>query len=367
MEALAAVLTEFNEPFALETVHLKEPGPQQILVRTLAAPFCSTDWMGWRAMRRKRPPVILGHTAVGVVEACGSGVRDLHPGDRVVVAGTPQCDACFYCLEGRPDQCSLLMEDGDPIVGTLSSGAEVRAAGRVGAYSTHLLVDRVQVLPLPDDISAESASLLGCGISTAFGAVFRIAEVRPGQSAAVLGLGHLGLWTVQAALLAGASPVISIDPHPARRDIARSLGADLVVDPTRRDAVEEVRRLTGGRGADVVIEAAGPGLASREAILMTRRGGTAVLTGVAHSDTEVSIPQLHLTVLGKRILGCQNGQMALERDMPEWIRLLREGRITTEPILSARYSLEEIDTVARRSQTADDVCGVFVNFPSTRT
>ncbi|UOQ56898.1 zinc-binding dehydrogenase [Leucobacter allii] len=364
MLARAAVLTEFNTPFALTSIDLGSPSPGQVLVRTLAAPFCSTDWMGWRAMRGKRPPVVLGHTAVGEVEALGAGVTDLAIGDRVLVAGTPQCRECFYCRQGRPDQCSVLMEQGDPVVGAMPDGTEVRAAGRVGAYASRLRVDRIQLHPLPADLPAAEASLLGCGISTAFGAVFRIAEVATGQAVAVLGLGHLGLWAVQAARLAGAGEVIGIDPHPERRRLALELGADAVVDPSGDDAVDTVRARTAGRGADAVIEAAGSATATREAVLMTRRAGTAVLTGVAHADTEVSIPQLHLTVLGKRVLGCQNGQLVLDRDMPEWIALLAAGRIDASRILTGRYRLDEIDGVARRSQSLDDLSGVFVDFSS---
>ncbi|WP_338034675.1 zinc-binding dehydrogenase [Leucobacter triazinivorans] len=366
MLARAAVLTEFHAPFDLATIDLGSPGHGQVLVRTLAAPFCSTDWMGWRAMRRKRPPVILGHTAVGMVEALGAGVSDLAVGDRVLVAGTPQCRECFYCQQGRPDQCSVLMDQGDPVIGTMHDGTEVRAAGRVGAYASHMRVDRIQLHPLPPDLPDAEASLLGCGISTAFGAIFRIAEVAPGQTVAVLGLGHLGLWAVQAARLAGAGEVIGIDPHPERRRLALELGADALVDPSREDAVGAVRARTAGRGADAVIEAAGSASATRDAVLMTRRAGTAVLTGVAHSDTEVSIPQLHLTVLGKRVIGCQNGQLTLDRDMPEWIALLREGRIDCSRILTHRYRLDEIDRAARQSQTLDDLSGVFVDFSSDR-
>lgn len=360
--ARAAVLVDFEAPFNLTGVALREPGPGQLVVRTTAAPFCSTDWMGWRAMRRKTPPVVLGHTAVGVVDAVGEGVDDLRPGDRVLVAGTPQCGQCYYCLADRPDQCSVLMDGSDPVVGALDDGRDVRAAGRVGAYSSLLLVDRIQLHRLPDALPDATASLLGCGISSALGAVEVIAQVRPGQSVAIVGLGHLGLWCVQAARLAGADPIIGVDYNPARRELARALGANEVVDAGRVDPVEAVRDLTDGRGADVALEAAGPDLATRQAVLMTRRAGTAVLMGVAHSATEVMIPQLHLTVFGKTVVGCQNGQITPNADMPRWIGMLERGEIDPAPILSREYALDDIDTVLRRSMAGDDLSGVFTSF-----
>ena len=356
------MLVDFERPFALTELELREPGPRQLVVRTTAAPFCSTDWMGWRAMRRKTPPVVLGHTAVGVVESVGAEVTDLAPGDRVLVAGTPQCGECYYCLAGRPDQCSVLMDGSDPVVADLPDGREVRAAGRVGAYSSHLLVDRIQLHRLPDSVPDATASLLGCGISTALGAVNVIAEVRPGQSVAVVGLGHLGLWCVQAARLAGAGEIIGVDLTPDRRELALRLGATRVVDAGRVDPVEAVRELTGGRGADVVLEAAGPDIASRQAVLMARRAGTIVLMGVAHSATEVMLPQLQLTVFGKRVIGCQNGQITPDVDMPRWIGMLERGELDPAPILTREYALEDIDTVLRRSMAGDDLSGVFTSF-----
>src|SRR5690606_2868724 len=306
LETRAAVLTEFDSPFTIGPVELHEPGPGQLVVRTSAAPFCSTDWMGWRGMRRKRPPVILGHTAIGRVEALGpslGGADELEIGDRVIVSGTPHCGECFYCGIGRPDQCSALLDNTDPIVASLADGREVGAAGRVGAYAERMLVERIQVHRLPESLPDATASLLGCGITTALGSVYTIAEVQPGESVAVVGLGHIGLWAVQGAKLAGAERIIAIDGHPRRRGLARELGATHCVDAAATDAVEAVRSLTGGRGADVVIEAAGPELATRQAVLMARRAGTIVLTGVAHSQTEVMLPQLQLTVQGKRLVG----------------------------------------------------------------
>ncbi len=359
MRARAAVLTGFSSPFEIVPVRMRAPESRQLLVRTRAAPFCSTDAMGWRGMRRKVPPVILGHTAVGVVEAVGAGVTDLARGDRVLVSATPQCDVCFYCRAGRPDQCAVLLDGADPVVADLDDGRDVRAAGRVGAYAELLRVDRIQVHPLSAALPDEVASLLGCGVSTALGAVFTIADVRPGQSVAVVGLGHIGLWAVQAARLAGAGSILALDPDPRRRRLAVARGATEALDPASADPVDAVRARTDGRGADVVIEAAGPARATRQAVRMARRAGTVVLTGVDHADTDVVLPQLDITVHGKKVVGCQNGQITPAPDLARWAGMLERGELDPGPIVTGRYRLEEIDRVVRNSLAAEDVTGVF--------
>jgi len=362
-DARAAVMTGYLEPFEVGVIRMREPGPGQVLVRTAAAPFCSTDWMGWKAMRRTIPPVVLGHTAVGTVEAVGTGVTHLNAGDRVLVAGTPQCGECFYCGIGRPDQCDLLMGGApNPVVADLPDGREVRAAGLVGAYSERMLVLGVQTHRLPDDLPFESACLLGCGISSALGAIENIAHVKPGQSVAIVGLGHIGLWAVQGARLAEAGEIIAIDGHPGRRGLAASMGATRLVDPTALDPIEAVRALTGGRGADVVIEAAGPEIAQRQAVLMSRRAGTVVLMGVQHATSEVILPQGLLTTTGREIHGCQNGRITPDVDFPRWIGYLQRGALDPTPFVTRDYRIDEADEALRRSMALDDVTGVFTEF-----
>ena len=359
-DARAAVMTGYLEPFRIGPIRMRDPGPGQVLVRTAATPFCSTDWMGWKAMRRTIPPVVLGHTGVGTVESVGDGVTHVAAGDRVLVAGTPECGECFYCGIGRPDQCDLLMSGKpNPIVADLPDGGEVRAAGLVGAYSERILAYGVQTHRLPDDLGFDVACLLGCGVSSALGAIENIAQVQPGQSVAVVGLGHIGLWAVQGARLAGAGEIIGIDGHPGRRELAASMGATRIVDPTAGDVVEAVKALTDGRGADVVIEAAGPEVATRQAVLLARRAGTVVLMGVAHATSEVVLPQITLTIQGKAVHGCQNGRITPYTDFPRWIDYLRDGRLDPTGFVTREYDISEADEALRRSMALDDVNGVF--------
>lgn len=362
MDVHAAVLTEFGVPLTVTGLRYRDPAPHELLIRNTAAPFCATDWLGWKGMRNKKPPVVLGHTAVGVVEATGSEVSGLTPGDRVLVAGTPECKECFYCGIGRPDQCSALLESPEPVVATWADGSPVKAAGRVGAYASHLIADRNQVWALDTGLPDAVLSLLGCGVLTGHGAVNNIAGVTPGQSVAVLGLGHLGLWMVQAARVAGAGRIIGLDRVASRRETALALGATDVIDPAVSDPVAAVRELTEGRGADVALEAAGPELAVQQAVAMSRRAGTVVLSGVDQFDADVRLPQLAIAIQGRRILACQNGQSVLDRDLPLVIGRLERGDYSAERIITREYDLREANEALEASGALRDLSGVFTSF-----
>ncbi|WP_442542690.1 zinc-binding dehydrogenase [Arthrobacter sp. KN11-1C] len=355
----AALLEQFGVPMIVHDVIMRDPAPGEVVVRNTAAPFCSTDWLGWKAMRNKTPPVILGHTAVGIVETTGAGVSAVKAGDLVVVAGTPECGECFYCGVGRPDQCSVLMEQPEPVVAAKEDGTPIRAAGRVGAYAEYILANQNQIWAVESDMPHSQLSLLGCGVTTGHGAVVNVAQVEAGQSVTVVGLGHLGQWMVQAARVAGASSIIGVDMVPGRRDLARSLGATHLVDPTSGDPVEQVRALTGGRGSDVVLEAAGPELAVQQAVLMSRRAGTVVLTGVQQFQASINLPQLAIAIQGRRILACQNGQSILGRDLPLCLSLMESGQYQAAELVTAEYPLEKINEAMYASGQLQDLSGVI--------
>jgi S-(hydroxymethyl)glutathione dehydrogenase/alcohol dehydrogenase len=356
----AAVLAELAEPFVVQAVELLEPTAGRVVVRTGASPFCSTDCMNQRGELGKVPPTILGHASIGVVEALGPGVRSLAVGQRVVVPGTPECGHCFYCAEGHPDQCSELFDTAYPAVARTASGASISAAGAVGGYAEQMNVSENQAFAIDSDLPDEHLCLLGCGITTGLGAVFNVAAVRAGTSVAVIGCGHLGLWMVQGARLAGAARIIAVDPSAQRRAVALQLGATHAVAPAAGDPVQQVRELTEGRGADYGLEAAGPAQAQREAFLMTRRAGTVVLTGVEGLDAEVVLPQMALALQGRRVLSCQNGNVRMRRDLPRYIGLLEAGRVDAAPIVTNRYPLDAINDALAASADRSDLSGVVL-------
>ena len=174
----AAVLAELKQPFVVEEIELLDPTPGRVIVRTGATPFCSTDCINQRGELGKVPPTILGHASIGVVEAIGADVTHVEVGDRVLVPGTPECGHCFYCAEGRPDQCSELFDAKEYFhVAFRPDGAPVSAAGNVGGYAEMMNVTANQAFPLHTDLPDDVLSLLGCGITSGVGAVLNVAEV----------------------------------------------------------------------------------------------------------------------------------------------------------------------------------------------
>jgi S-(hydroxymethyl)glutathione dehydrogenase/alcohol dehydrogenase len=357
----AALLAELKQPFVVEEVKLLDPTPGRVIVRTGATPFCSTDCINQRGELGKVPPTILGHASIGVVEEVGADVTHVRVGDRVLVPGTPECGVCFYCAEGRPDQCSELFDATTYFhVAHRADGAPVTAAGNVGGYAERMNVTANQAFPLHTDLPDDVLSLLGCGITSGVGAVFNVAEVKPGRSVAIFGSGHLGLWMVQAARAAGAAQIIAVEPIAWRREMAGKLGATDLVDPAEGDPVEQVRALTKGRGADYALEAAGPTLAQEQAFRAARRAGAVVLTGVERLGATVTYSQTELALQGRRLLSCQNGNVRMRRDLPLLVGMLEDGRLDAGPIITARYGLDQINDALSASAEKRDLTGVIV-------
>ena len=358
----AALLTAIKEPFEVEDIDYLDPTPGRVLIRTGASPFCSTDCVNWRGELGKIPPTILGHASMGEVVDLGPGVAGIEVGQRVIVPGTSECGVCFYCSIGRPDQCSETFDRGGiwPHVANRHDGQPVSAAGNVGGYAEVMNVTANQVFPVESDLPDEWLSLLGCGITTGLGAVFNVAKVQPGSSVAVVGLGHLGQWMIQAAKVAAAGRIIAVDPIASRRELAGTLGATDLVDPAVEDPVAQVRSLTEGRGADYVLEAAMLASAQTQAILMSRRAGTVVLTSVESADATVTVSQVAISVQSRAILSAQNGNVRMRHDLPRFIRMMEDGRLDPRPIITSRYSLDQIDEALHASADKRDLSGVIL-------
>jgi S-(hydroxymethyl)glutathione dehydrogenase/alcohol dehydrogenase len=358
----AALLVEVKKPFVVEDVAYLDPAPGRVLVKTGAAPFCSTDCVNWRGDLFKIPPTILGHAAMGDVLEVGAGVEHISVGDRVIVPGTSECGHCFYCSIGRPDQCSETFDRGGiwPHVADRHNGEPVSAAGNVGGYAEVMNVSANQVFPVETDLPDTWLSLLGCGITTGLGSVFNIAQVAPGSSVAVVGLGHLGQWMVQGARVANARTIIALDPHADRRQLAGRLGATHTIDPSAEDPIAAVQALTGGRGADYVLEAATLASAQTQALLMSRRAGRVVLTSIESGTATVTFPQVALAVQSREVISAQNGRVRMRRDLPRFIAMMEDGLVDPTPIITNQYPLDGINDALRASAEHRDLSGVVV-------
>jgi S-(hydroxymethyl)glutathione dehydrogenase/alcohol dehydrogenase len=360
----AAILGDLGRPLVVEEVELGPPGPREVIVRTGAAAVCITDTLAAHGVTFGEPPLLLGHAAAGVVEEVGDGVGNVRPGDRVVVAGTPECGVCYWCVRGDPAWCTELIAGVVPPrhVATRSGGEPIAADGGVGTFAEKLRLRDIGVVPVQADLPDEHLCLLGCGVTSGLGAVFNLAGVVPGSSVAVVGCGHLGLWMIQAARVAGAAQVIAVEPRAERRGLAGELGATDLVDPAEGDPVEQVHALTGGRGVDYALEAAGPAEAMRQAFLMTRRAGTVVPTGMTvDSMTEtITLPAVELGVGARKVHGCQYGGAHIRRDIPRFAAMMEAGLVDPGPIVSRRFSLDEINEAFRAAEAREVITGVVV-------
>lgn len=348
-------------------VELDPVGPGEVLVELHASAVCRTELLtvdppppvagdaaemagadeaegtgdGWDAASGASGGrlTVLGHAASGEVVEVGAGVGRLRPGDRVVVVGTHQCGECFYCRNGAPGACEKIFEHMERRVGETADGEVVWGDGGIGSHAERLVYPQSNLVRVEGAVPPEQLALLGCGVTSGLGSVLEVAGVRPGQSVAVSGCGHLGLWMVQAARLAGATTVIAIDPEPWRRERALELGATHTLDGSG-DVPAAVRALTEGRGADVGLEAAGTTLAMRQSFEATRYGGVVVPTGLESLAAEVTLSNLQYALSSRTIVGSQCGGGDVRRIVPEYEQLLARGALRPDSIITARYPLE---------------------------
>lgn len=353
----AAVLERFGAPYVIDDIDLRALGPTEVVVSTTAAPYCITDCTNRRGELGKEPPTILGHAGVGTVTAIGDAVRRVAVGDRVLAPGTPECGTCRACARGRPDMCSGLFEP-PAVIGTRPDGGSVTCTG-VGSYAQAMLLREIAVFPLSSSLDDDVLSLLGCGITSGMGAVLNIARIEPGATVAINGCGHIGLWMVQAARVAGASRIIAVEPIAARRDLAVGLGATHTVDPSADDPVAAVKGLTGGHGVDASFEAAGRIDAMVRAFHMAAFTGVVVLTGVERGDSTITLPALELVVRGRDVRACQNGRVRFFHDTPRFVDMLERGTITTEGIITSRYGIDQANDADAAAAEHRDVTGLL--------
>jgi S-(hydroxymethyl)glutathione dehydrogenase / alcohol dehydrogenase len=358
----AALLVELGQPLVIEDVELTEIGPGEAIVRTLATAVCLTDVLAARGEVMAHPPTLLGHAAAGIVEEVGPNVSRVRVGDRVVVCGTPECGVCYWCVRDQPAFCEELSAGVFPprFVARRASGEDVAADGGIGTFAQRLKLREVGLIPVDSNLPDEHLCMLGCGAMSGLGAVLNIAGVEAGASMVVVGCGHLGLWMVQAGRTAGAAQIIAVEPIAHRRELAASLGATHLVDPAAGDPVEQVKELTGGRGADYSFEAAGPAEAIEQAFQMTRHAGTFVPTGWSSLSATVTLNAVEFAIGARRILSCQYGGATIRRDIPRFARMMEERVVDPAPIVSRLFEFEEINEAFRAAEAREVLTGVVV-------
>ncbi|MFW5969966.1 MAG: zinc-binding dehydrogenase, partial [Halofilum sp. (in: g-proteobacteria)] len=288
-------------------------------------------------------PAVYGHEAAGVVESVGPGVTRFAPGDRVIATLLRSCGECYYCTHESSHLCDGSFPIDDEHRLHAADDTDLVQGLRTGAFAECVVVDQSQVAAIPESMPYESGALLGCGVLTGWGAVVNTARMPTGSSAAVLGIGGVGLNTLQAAALRDADPLIAIDPATDKRGVAENFGATHFLDPTSDDVPAEVRALTGGRGVDYAYVTVGSSKVVEAGLKLIRPGGTLVLVGMPASGDILPMEPGDLAGYGQTIVGSKMGSASMERDIPRLIELYQSGDFKLDELVSGRYPLEEIN------------------------
>ncbi len=345
----AAVLHAAQAPISIETVTAAELKPTDVLVRIRAAGLCHTDLEVIEGALRYPMPIVLGHEAAGVVERIGSAARGVKVGDHVVLSWNPHCGHCFYCDRDAPILCEQYLGEGPKAVSfdgesrsTLANGRRLQQLMFLGAFGEYCVVPDQQAIAVPNEIPFDRACLIGCGVMTGVGAALNLGAIAYGDTVMVIGCGAVGLAAVQGARLAGAEAIIAVDVDPAKLVLAARMGATLGVDASKDDAVAIGKRETGGRGVDVVIEAAGSPAAFRMTSEAVRPGGQIVWLGKIDVNKDVAFRWGSL-MQEKRIRRVSYGNARPRRDFPLLARAYLDGSLMLDDLISRRIRLDQIN------------------------
>ncbi|NJD25832.1 MAG: zinc-binding dehydrogenase [Betaproteobacteria bacterium] len=355
-----------TRPVSVETVELGDPGPGEVLVRITAAGLCHSDLSIINGDRPRPMPMVLGHEAAGVVEACGPGVADLARGDAVALVFVPSCGHCLPCQEGRPALC----EPGAAAngAGTLVGGHRLlaRPDGQVlnhqvgvSCFAEYAVVNRGSLVKVAPDLPPDVAAVFGCAVLTGVGAALNSAAVRLGQTVAIVGLGGVGLSALLGAMAAGAREVVAVDVLPAKLDLAMSLGATRALRADDPDTVAQLRAMIPG-GVDVAIEAASSVAALDLAWKLTRRGGTTVTCSLPNPAHRLEVPVVQMTAEERTLKGSYLGSAVPVRDIPRFVDLYRAGRLPVDRLITHRLSLDQINEGFDRLASGEAVRQVIV-------
>lgn len=341
----AAILHEFNADLSIEDITLGNPSYNEVRVEVAATGLCHTDLHFMRGHLPLNTPAVLGHETAGIVREVGAGVSYLKPGDHVIGCLSAFCGCCEMCLSGRPSICEGgdTLERGKNELPRLSQNERrVNQFMNLSGFAEEILVHEHALTKIDSAMPLDRAALIGCGVMTGWGAITRTAQMHAGETVAVFGCGAVGLSTVQAALLAGATIIIAVDVNQDRLVMAQKFGATHTINPKTTDAVEAILAMTGGKGVEVAIEAVGNPTLVKDCFLSTRKGGTSVMVGLMGLEEEISLPFGHF-IAERKVMGCDMGSNQFRTDMPRLARLYMDGRLNLDDMLTDRLPLSQIN------------------------
>ena len=348
-----------GEPVTLETINVPDPGPGEAVVRVQACGVCHTDLHYREGGINDEFPFLLGHEAAGVVEAVGEGVTEVAPGDFVVLNWRAVCGECRACRAGEPWYCFNTHNATQKM--TLEDGTELSPALGIGAFAEKTLVAAGQCTKVDPSARPAAVGLLGCGVMAGLGAAINTGDVGRGMTVAVIGCGGVGAAAIAGAALAGAARVIAVDIDAGKLEWATKLGATHTVNCRDQDAVEAIRALTGGNGADVVIDAVGRPETWKQAFYARDLAGTVVLVGVPTPDMKVpDLPLIDVFGRGGALKSSWYGDCLPSRDFPMLVDLYQQGRLDLDAFVTEEIGLDDVEAAFEKMHHGDVLRSVVV-------
>ncbi len=368
MKTQAAVVYEPGKPIEIEELTLDKPQAGEVLIRYTHAGLCHSDIHVAHGDLEARLPMVLGHEGAGIIEEVGPGVDRVKVGDHVVCSFIPNCGHCRYCANGQQSICDMgasilegyLPGERFPISGPRG---QYGAMCMLGTFSQYGVIHQNSTVKVDDDLPLEKAVLVGCGVPTGWGAAVNTAEVRPGQTVVVIGIGGIGINAVQGAALSGAKNVIAVDPLANKREKAMELGATHAFESTEL-AMETITNLTRGQMADSAILT--PGLMTSEIVAggfhAVGKGGIVVLTGLNKvMEQTIELPGTIMTLYRKQLRGSLFGDCNPTTDIPRILGLYQSGDIKLDEIITRTYTLDQVNEGYDDLLNGENVRGVVVH------
>lgn len=357
----AAVLIQPGQPLEIEELSISNPGPHEVLIRTAACGLCHSDLHFIEGTYPHPLPAVPGHEAAGIVEAVGSEVRTVKPGDAVVTCLSAFCGHCEFCVTGRMSLClggDTRRGPGEAPRLTRADGSAVNQMLNLSAFAEQMLVHEHACVKINPEMPLDRAAVIGCAVTTGAGAIFNACKLTPGETVTVVGCGGVGLATINAAKIAGAGRIIAADPIPEKRELAKKLGATDVIDATAEGAAAQIIDMTGG-GVDHAIEAVGRPASANLAVSVLRRGGTATILGMMPLAEKVGLSAMDL-LSGKKLQGAIMGGNRFPVDIPRLVDFYIRGMLDLDSIIAERIPLSGINDGFEKMKKGDSARSVIV-------